>query len=96
MSKKKIVKNSWKSRTCVNCNKRFSTINKFIEHAKRHDINTNSLSNLVATPNYEELYRNLKNDNSRKRYEIINDWMKSVATINDAIAHAIGDIGGGR
>lgn len=52
-----------------------------------------SYVNKIATPNYEKMYYELKNDLQKQRYQIINDWMKSVATINDAIGHSIGEIG---
>ena len=56
----------------------------------------NQYSSQVSAPNYEELYRNLKKDISNQRHQILNELMKSIATINDAMAHVIGELGGGR
>jgi hypothetical protein len=52
--------------------------------------------NQASSIDYEKLYRDLKKDMTIQRYQFLNDFMKSVATINDAIAHIIGEVGGGR
>ena len=93
MPKKKVVRDSWKSRTYQNCGKRCSTIDKLFDHIEKDH---KPIVNQVMGVDYRKMYDDLKKDQYNQRYNIINDWMKSVATINDAIAHAIGELGGGR
>jgi hypothetical protein len=100
MKKQKKVKiDMWKSRTCQNCGKRCLTIDKLFDHIEKdHKVQEATSTNYgqAMGVDYRKMYEDLKDDQRFRRYDIINDWMKSVATINDAIAHAIGELGGGR
>jgi hypothetical protein len=57
-------------------------------------VNTDNLQ--ASSVDYESLYRNLKEEVQIDRHRILNDLMRSIATINDALAHIIGELGGGR